>query len=92
MILLQRRFTPLLRLLRWFHLLLLQLTVFKEFFLALNLPGCVIRGEELLLEVLLFNYLPHHVKVSPHFHTSSVLPPPFESAGVERTQLWQKAR
>lgn len=55
----------LLHLLRCFHLLLLQLTVLKDLFLSLNLPACVIRGEELLLEVVLFNYLPHRLEVSP---------------------------
>lgn len=42
----------------------MQLTVFKDFFLSLKLPASVIRGEELLLEVVLFNYLPHDVEVS----------------------------
>uniref|UniRef100_A0A7N6BLX1 CD109 molecule n=1 Tax=Anabas testudineus TaxID=64144 RepID=A0A7N6BLX1_ANATE len=40
------------------------LTVFQDFFLSLNLPTYVIRGEELLLEVVLFNYLPMHLEVS----------------------------
>lgn len=44
-------------------MLLLQLTVFKDFFLSLNLPASIIRGEELLLEVVLFNYLPHDIEV-----------------------------
>ncbi|RVE56091.1 hypothetical protein OJAV_G00232690 [Oryzias javanicus] len=33
------------------------LTVFQDFFLSLNLPPYVIRGEDLILEVILFNYL-----------------------------------
>uniref|UniRef100_A0A3Q1H1P5 Uncharacterized protein n=1 Tax=Anabas testudineus TaxID=64144 RepID=A0A3Q1H1P5_ANATE len=41
-----------------------ELTVFQDFFLSLNLPTYVIRGEELLLEVVLFNYLPMHLEVS----------------------------
>uniref|UniRef100_H3CZE0 CD109 molecule n=1 Tax=Tetraodon nigroviridis TaxID=99883 RepID=H3CZE0_TETNG len=41
-----------------------ELTVLKDFFLSLNLPACVIRGEELLLEVVVFNYLPHQVEVT----------------------------
>ena len=45
---------------------LLQLTVFQDFFLSLNLPACVIRGEELLLEIILFNYLPQDLEVSSH--------------------------
>ncbi|MED6246842.1 hypothetical protein ATANTOWER_024633 [Ataeniobius toweri] len=34
-----------------------ELTVFQDFFLSLNLPASIIRGEELVLEVILFNYL-----------------------------------
>lgn len=34
----------------------LQLTVFQDFFLSLNLPAYIIRGEELVLEIILFNY------------------------------------
>uniref|UniRef100_A0A3Q3XBM7 CD109 molecule n=1 Tax=Mola mola TaxID=94237 RepID=A0A3Q3XBM7_MOLML len=41
-----------------------QLTVFQDFFLSLNLPACVIRGEELLLEIILFNYLPQDLEVT----------------------------
>uniref|UniRef100_A0A7N6BA92 CD109 molecule n=1 Tax=Anabas testudineus TaxID=64144 RepID=A0A7N6BA92_ANATE len=41
-----------------------ELTVFQDFFLSLNLPTYVIRGEELLLEVVLFNYLPMHLEVT----------------------------
>ncbi|XP_029705401.1 CD109 antigen [Takifugu rubripes] len=41
-----------------------ELTAFKDFFLSLNLPASVIRGEELLLGVVLFNYLPHDVEVT----------------------------
>ncbi|XP_076612690.1 CD109 antigen [Chaetodon auriga] len=40
-----------------------ELTVFQDFFLSLNLPAYVIRGEELLLEVVLFNYLPQDLEV-----------------------------
>ncbi|KAI3364614.1 hypothetical protein L3Q82_011402, partial [Scortum barcoo] len=40
-----------------------ELTVFQDFFLSLNLPACIIRGEELLLEVILFNYLPQDMEV-----------------------------
>ncbi|XP_070782389.1 CD109 antigen [Enoplosus armatus] len=40
-----------------------ELTVFQDFFLSLNLPAYVIRGEELLLEVILFNYLPQDQEV-----------------------------
>uniref|UniRef100_A0A4W6FTI1 CD109 molecule n=1 Tax=Lates calcarifer TaxID=8187 RepID=A0A4W6FTI1_LATCA len=40
-----------------------ELTVFQDFFLSLNLPAYIIRGEELLLEIILFNYLPHNLEV-----------------------------
>ncbi|XP_030260339.1 CD109 antigen isoform X1 [Sparus aurata] len=40
-----------------------ELTVFQDFFLSLNLPAYIIRGEELLLEVILFNYLPQDLEV-----------------------------
>ncbi|XP_028253770.1 CD109 antigen [Parambassis ranga] len=33
-----------------------ELTVFQDFFLSLNLPAYIIRGEELVLEIILFNY------------------------------------
>ncbi len=36
---------------------LFQLTVFQDFFVSLNLPVFLIRGELLLLEVNLFNYM-----------------------------------
>uniref|UniRef100_A0A667Y8Z6 CD109 molecule n=1 Tax=Myripristis murdjan TaxID=586833 RepID=A0A667Y8Z6_9TELE len=39
------------------------LTVFQDFFLSLNLPAYIVRGEELVLEVLLFNYLPQDLEV-----------------------------
>ncbi|KAK0132986.1 CD109 antigen [Merluccius polli] len=34
-----------------------ELTVFQEFFISLNLPAFIIRGEELVLEVNVYNYL-----------------------------------
>ncbi|XP_047194163.1 CD109 antigen [Hippoglossus stenolepis] len=40
-----------------------ELTVFQDFFLSLNLPAFIIRGEELLLEIILFNYLLHDLEV-----------------------------
>ncbi|XP_040920879.1 CD109 antigen [Toxotes jaculatrix] len=40
-----------------------ELTVFQDFFLSLNLPAFIIRGEELLLEIVLFNYLPQALEV-----------------------------
>uniref|UniRef100_A0A8D3A5V8 CD109 molecule n=1 Tax=Scophthalmus maximus TaxID=52904 RepID=A0A8D3A5V8_SCOMX len=40
-----------------------QLVVFQDFFLSLNLPAYVTRGEELLLEIVLFNYLLQDLEV-----------------------------
>ncbi|XP_033979709.1 LOW QUALITY PROTEIN: CD109 antigen-like [Trematomus bernacchii] len=40
-----------------------KLTVFQDFFLSLNVPSYIIRGEELLLEVVLFNYLSQDLEV-----------------------------
>lgn len=44
-----------------------QLTVFQDFFLSLNVPAYVIRGEELVLEVILFSYLQQDQEVSLFF-------------------------
>uniref|UniRef100_A0A3P8V6C2 CD109 molecule n=1 Tax=Cynoglossus semilaevis TaxID=244447 RepID=A0A3P8V6C2_CYNSE len=41
-----------------------ELTVFQDFFLSLNLPAYLIRGEEVVLEVVLYNYLPQDLQVS----------------------------
>ncbi|CAL8395362.1 unnamed protein product [Arctogadus glacialis] len=41
-----------------------QLTVFQDFFITLNLPACIIRGEELVLEVNLYNYLAMDLQVT----------------------------
>ncbi|XP_064195938.1 CD109 antigen [Anguilla rostrata] len=40
-----------------------KLTVFQDFFLSLNVPPYIIRGELLILEVNLFNYLPQELEV-----------------------------
>uniref|UniRef100_UPI0037E8B219 CD109 antigen n=1 Tax=Semicossyphus pulcher TaxID=241346 RepID=UPI0037E8B219 len=40
-----------------------ELKVFLDFFLSLNLPPSIIRGEELVLEVILFNYHPEALQV-----------------------------
>ncbi|KAG2468794.1 CD109 protein, partial [Polypterus senegalus] len=40
-----------------------ELVVFQSFFISLNLPYSVIRGEELVLDVILFNYLNHSIEV-----------------------------
>lgn len=47
----------------------MQLKVFQDFFLSLNLPAFIIRGEELLLEIILFNYLQQDLEVSVHTAT-----------------------
>lgn len=39
------------------HCVFFQLQVFQPFFIFLNLPYSVIRGEEFALEVTIFNYL-----------------------------------
>ncbi|KAM4529281.1 LOW QUALITY PROTEIN: CD109 antigen [Fundulus diaphanus] len=41
-----------------------ELTVFQDFFLSLNLPAYIVRGEELVLEVVLFNYLQEDLEVT----------------------------
>ncbi|XP_061097670.1 CD109 antigen [Conger conger] len=40
-----------------------KLTVFKNFFLALKLPRLIVRGESIVLEAIVFNYLPHELEV-----------------------------
>ncbi|CDQ59229.1 unnamed protein product [Oncorhynchus mykiss] len=40
-----------------------KLTVFQDFFLSLNLPAFIIRGELLVVEVTLFNYLKQDLEV-----------------------------
>lgn len=41
----------------------LQLEVFQPFFIFLNLPYSVIRGEQFILEVNIFNYLKEEAEV-----------------------------
>ncbi|XP_072218989.1 CD109 antigen [Leuresthes tenuis] len=41
-----------------------ELIVFQDFFLSLNIPAYIIRGEELVLEVILFNYLQRDLEVT----------------------------
>ncbi|XP_015234471.1 PREDICTED: CD109 antigen-like [Cyprinodon variegatus] len=52
-----------------------ELTVFQDFFLSLNLPACITRGEELVLEVVLFNYLQEDLEAEgvPQTFSSSML-------------------
>uniref|UniRef100_A0A4W4F6G1 CD109 molecule n=1 Tax=Electrophorus electricus TaxID=8005 RepID=A0A4W4F6G1_ELEEL len=47
------------------------LLVFKHFFLYLNLPPYIIRGEVLLLEVSIFNRVDWHLEVSSTLYTAS---------------------
>lgn len=50
--------------------LLLQLTVFKQFFLSTTLPYSVIRGEEFGLQVTVFNYMSIQLNVSFCFYST----------------------
>jgi len=50
--------------------LLLQLTVFKQFFLSTTLPYSVIRGEEFALQVTVFNYMSIQLDVSLYFYST----------------------
>lgn len=43
---------------------ILQVTVFRPFFVKLNLPYAIIRSESLYVEVIVFNYMKKAVKVS----------------------------
>lgn len=45
------------------HYFVLQLEVFQPFFIFLNLPYSVVRGEQFILEVNIFNYLKEEVEV-----------------------------
>ena len=38
--------------------------MFQDFFMSLNLPAFIIRGEELVLEVNLYNYRPVDLQVT----------------------------
>ncbi|KAM4694312.1 CD109 antigen-like [Discoglossus pictus] len=40
-----------------------ELEAFQNFFISLNMPYSVTRGEEFILEVILFNYLPGNIQV-----------------------------
>lgn len=48
---------------KMYSLCYLQLQAFQPFFIYLNLPYSVIRGEEFALEVILFNYLQDAIEV-----------------------------
>ncbi|XP_076011025.1 CD109 antigen [Genypterus blacodes] len=40
-----------------------ELTVFQDVFLSLNLPAFIIRGEELVMQIVMYNYLPYGLEV-----------------------------
>ena len=42
---------------------ILQLTVFRKFFVSLNLPLKIIRGEIIVVQAIVFNYFDQVVKV-----------------------------
>nr|XP_034965496.1 CD109 antigen-like [Zootoca vivipara] len=48
----------------------IELEVFQPFFVSLNLPPSVTRGEEIVLEVNLFNYLKEGTEVTVTLDTS----------------------
>ncbi|XP_068199390.1 CD109 antigen [Antennarius striatus] len=47
-----------------------ELMVFQDFFMSLTLPAFIIRGEELVLEIILFNYLQEDLEVTVTVHPS----------------------
>ncbi|KAI4875835.1 hypothetical protein NFI96_005884 [Prochilodus magdalenae] len=72
-----------------------ELEVSKDFFLSLNLPAYIIRGELLLLEVSLFNYMYHDLEVMVKVHDSSMfefVSPSGEDpmAGLTRVSVWSQ--
>uniref|UniRef100_A0A4W4F4Q2 CD109 molecule n=1 Tax=Electrophorus electricus TaxID=8005 RepID=A0A4W4F4Q2_ELEEL len=58
-----------------------ELEVFKHFFLYLNLPPYIIRGEVLLLEVSIFNRVDWHLEVSSTLYTAT----------THRVRVWGKS-
>ncbi|XP_036438060.1 CD109 antigen isoform X2 [Colossoma macropomum] len=73
-----------------------ELKVFKDFFLSLNLPAYIIRGELLLLEVSLFNYMDRDLEVFVMVQESSmfefVSPSGEDSSmdGMMRVSIWSQ--
>uniref|UniRef100_A0A4W4F669 CD109 molecule n=1 Tax=Electrophorus electricus TaxID=8005 RepID=A0A4W4F669_ELEEL len=59
-----------------------ELEVFKHFFLYLNLPPYIIRGEVLLLEVSIFNRVDWHLEVSSTLYTA---------IATHRVRVWGKS-
>jgi len=45
---------------------LFQLTVFHEFFVTLNLPLKITRGEIIIVQAIVFNYMERDLDVSPY--------------------------
>ena len=50
---------------------MLQVTVFREFFVALHLPSSVIRGEALAIEMVVFNYGSSNVSSTVKLHNDA---------------------
>ncbi|KAG9283112.1 CD109 antigen isoform X1 [Astyanax mexicanus] len=71
-----------------------ELVVFKDFFLSLSLPAYVIRGELLLLEVTLFNYMDQELEVMVEVQESSMFEfvSPIEDSmpGVRHVSVWSQ--
>ncbi|TRY84508.1 hypothetical protein DNTS_035848 [Danionella cerebrum] len=73
-----------------------ELTVFKDFFLSLNLPPFLIRGELLLLEVNLFNYMDVDLEVmvvvaeSRMFEFVSVDQGDLSMNNVKKVMVWSQ--
>jgi Alpha-2-macroglobulin family len=68
-----------------------QVTVFKPFFVSLNLPYSVVRGEQFQLKVTVFNYLETNVQVNSmlfvNFHPCIELPYVADLHAVDWTSL-----
>lgn len=51
---------------KYLYLLRSQLTVFRSFFVSPTLPNTVVRGEQAVIQAIVFNYLPQDEDVSKH--------------------------
>ncbi|XP_030626734.1 CD109 antigen [Chanos chanos] len=73
-----------------------ELTVFQDFFLSLNLPAYIIRGELLLLEIILFNYMEEDLEVmvivgeSEMFEFVSSESEAISMASTQRVSVWSQ--
>uniref|UniRef100_A0AAY5EG44 CD109 molecule n=1 Tax=Electrophorus electricus TaxID=8005 RepID=A0AAY5EG44_ELEEL len=68
-----------------------ELEVFKHFFLYLNLPPYIIRGEVLLLEVSIFNRVDWHLEVSSTLYTASSCFISRIIIATHRVRVWGKS-